>query len=161
MGIFGRKPAKGSAERLGGDPQELHDGFVENLMGYVDDGLRSANLTDPELRRNVEAALSALTWEALRMEDLELLKVLRHECLSYAVNTDDSLSIEEWGEVMFNGIGPVRDYLSAFLARGKPELERNLSLVASTQMDVVSGGPNYEPLMQAVKDAAGRSLGKP
>lgn len=52
------------------------------------------------------------------------------------------------------------EYLTQFLAANEQPLERALSLLASTQINVLKGGPKFEPIMAAVQRAAGRQLGK-
>lgn len=159
MGLFRKsvpREVPSLEERLGGDPKEMHDKLHATLFGFVTGGLGQSALDSPELRSELDAALSALIWESFYQGDLNLVRLLQRVCASYGVVDDSKLTDEEWGEWLFDDITPVHGYLQELLAAGKPNLERNLSLLATTPMKMLEMSPRFESVMREVQAAARR-----
>jgi len=128
---------------------------VKTLMPPIDIGLDTLPKPTKDLRMQISIALLFLMDEVVRMDDGDLLNLIQNIALSYDIKGAEATD-DEWGENQFYLAATVSERRSKFTARRQPRLERDLSLVASTQLKVMEASPRYESLMDATMTAAKR-----
>lgn len=157
MGLFNKRqqPRQPSlAEVVGGDPQEQHDKLHSTFMEFIDEGLSASTLDSPNLRSELAAALSALIWEGFYSQDVDLLRHLQRVCAAYTVDVNEDLTVDQWGQWLFDDVNVTLHFRNQLTAQGKDGLERQLSLLATTQGRLLELSPKFEPVIRAIQAAA-------
>jgi len=157
MGLFKKKPAQATPPPAV-DPEfdeKIRSGLVVSVMRDVDMGIAAIGPDYEVSRREVEESVERLAAYAVQTHDEQLVLLLRRISIGYRVDEPDSeMTIAEWGELFFDNTPVIKDYRENWLAAGRPDLERDLSTYAVTQVRVVEVSPNFEPIMDAIREAA-------
>ena len=126
-----------------------------HMLEYVDEGLTEVG-EDAELRAGLVTALWNLTEEAQRTRSVELAGLVMRVAIVHTPMTE--FSPEKLGDFLLDNVAAVVAMRQEFLESGRDSLERDLSLLASTQFRVQDARPNREFVMDANREASKRQV---
>lgn len=131
------------------------------MLGYICEGLaRSPSPPDVDMGQ-LRAAVADLAWHGLTTPDVHLLHCIQRTCASYGFDTDGSLTIQRWGEELLANTALTTETMTALHADGHSDLANRLSLLSTTQVELMQRSPRFGEFMEAIMGAAGRQPGRP
>ncbi len=144
-------------EELDANPALQREILVASVMDDVDEALARLGTIAPP-RSDVLSSVDRLTAVVFGTNDQQLMLLLVRlgaQCTGLV-----DMELDALGEAMLGNVSMVSHYRAVFEAREQPQLERDLSLLATTALKSLEVRPDYVDVIRAIQEAAGRHLGK-
>jgi hypothetical protein len=171
MGLFGKKSAGAagsggnfkradgslvqiSPEEFNADPELQLEFLTVSLMDDVVKGLTFLP-NAPFSREELHAAVTRLATIAMRGGDVELTTTLWRVCAE-CTRLDD-MTMTDLGEFVFDTATWVYEFRTRFAGSGDDVSELALSMLGTMAHKVIETRNDYQAVMQAVQEAAGRA----
>ncbi|MBU6244681.1 MAG: hypothetical protein KGP12_05635 [Actinomycetales bacterium] len=144
--------------RTGVMAQRWHDEFVAGLMASIAEGLACSPDPPAVGVDALRAALSSLTWHGLASRDTDLLCCVQRACDAFGFDSDGSLTVERWGQVLLANAMHAMDTRRRLAVAGRPDLVAALDLIGSSHADLMRRSPRCQQFMAAIDSAAAQEI---